>query len=198
MTLALCAAPLSQAQDPATEQRLNELSGRIENLQEVIDAQRKQITELSRQLNELREKQNRPTPNYAVHDDLKRVAEFAEKVDKNRVEDNRKIHVELERLAKILSQPPPPPVNPPRPRITTPPPEDKDDPADKPTKASDKQDYLEHTVKKGDSLDAIVQAYRDQLKIKLTRAMVLKANPGLTPEKIIVGHKIKIPVPAAP
>lgn len=190
---------MGRAQDAAIEQRFNELSGRIDSLREEIDAQRRQISELNRQLGEAREKLNRPTPNYAVHDDLKRVADAVEKMDKARIDDNRKIHAELERLVRIINTPPPVVAPPPRPRPTA---STVDEPADKPSKSAEKhadkpQDYFEYEVKSGDTLDGIVQAYRQQLKIKLTRAQVLKANPGLTPEKIIAGRKIRIPAPAA-
>jgi LysM repeat protein len=49
-------------------------------------------------------------------------------------------------------------------------------------------------IQKNDSLDAIVQAYKEK-NIKVTVAGILKANPGLIPEKMRVGQKIFIPAP---
>lgn len=49
-------------------------------------------------------------------------------------------------------------------------------------------------MKKGDTLSTIVQAYRDN-NIKVTMDQILKANPGLKPERMRVGQKIFIPAP---
>ena len=53
-----------------------------------------------------------------------------------------------------------------------------------------------YTIKEGDRLSDIVKAYRAQ-GVKVTTAQVLKANPGLDPNKLYVGKKIFIPDPAA-
>jgi LysM repeat protein len=50
----------------------------------------------------------------------------------------------------------------------------------------------EYTVQSGDTLSAIVQAYRDQ-GVKVTVDDVLKANPSLKPSSMRVGQKIFIP-----
>ncbi|MCD6340109.1 MAG: LysM peptidoglycan-binding domain-containing protein [Verrucomicrobia bacterium] len=52
----------------------------------------------------------------------------------------------------------------------------------------------EYTVKPGDTLSAIVQAYRRE-KINVTIDAVLKANPGLDPRRLLPGQKIFIPDP---
>ena len=49
-------------------------------------------------------------------------------------------------------------------------------------------------IKPGDTLDAIVQAYKEK-NIKVTVAQILKANPGLKPERLLIGQKIYIPAP---
>jgi LysM repeat protein len=54
--------------------------------------------------------------------------------------------------------------------------------------------HFEYTVQAGDTLAAIVKAYRDK-SIKITLSQVLAANPGLKPENMRVGQKIVIPAP---
>ena len=49
-------------------------------------------------------------------------------------------------------------------------------------------------IQSGDTLSAIVQAYKEK-NIKVTVAQILKANPGLKAERLIVGTKIFIPAP---
>jgi hypothetical protein len=54
MTLALCSAPGVRAQDAATQERLDKLSGRIEDLTAAQEALRKQVAELSKELESVR------------------------------------------------------------------------------------------------------------------------------------------------
>ena len=53
---------------------------------------------------------------------------------------------------------------------------------------------FEHAVASGDTLSTIAQAYKEK-GIKVTVDQILKANPGLVPEKMKVGQKIFIPAP---
>jgi LysM repeat protein len=62
------------------------------------------------------------------------------------------------------------------------------------SKATTPDKGFEYEVKKDDTLSLIVKAYRDN-NIKITMDQVLKANPGLKPEKMRVGQKIFIPAP---
>ena len=62
-------------QDAATEERLNQLSGKIEDLIAGQEAQRKRIAELSKEIESLRDQQTKPNTTYAGHEDLKRLAD---------------------------------------------------------------------------------------------------------------------------
>ena len=54
VTLALCAAPTVRAQDAATQERLDKLTGRIEDLTAAQEALKKQVNELTRELESVR------------------------------------------------------------------------------------------------------------------------------------------------
>jgi LysM repeat protein len=185
VTLALCAAPAVRAQDAATQERLDKLSGRIEDLTAAQDALRKQMNELSKELESVREQSGKPNTSYARQEDLKGLVESIEKVDRKRMDDADKIHSELLKLRNLLEKS----LTPPKPKPAS---VQKDEPAsDKP--AGDKKAFP-YVIQSGDTLSAIVQAYKEK-NIKVTAAQILKANPGLKAERLIVGTKIYIPAP---
>src|SRR4051794_37794230 len=184
LALLLCGNSKVRAQDAATEERFNQLSGKIEDLIAGQDAQRKQLAELRKEIESLREQASKPTGNFAAQEDLKRVADAVKEVDRKRLEDYEKIRTTIKDLGKTLAAP-----SPTRSR--------KNDAADSndPPKASkqpsrEKSDKgFEHTVKTGDTLSGIVAAYREQ-NIKVSKEQIMAANPGLVPEKMKVGQKI--------
>ena len=186
VTLALCSAPGVRAQDAATQERLDKLTGQIENLTEANEALRKQIRELARDLETVREQSSKPNTSYARHEDLSRLAKNIEEVDRKRIEDAEKVRTELVKLRKALEMP----ISPSKKSSATAP---KDTAATSTTSAIPDKGF-EYVVKSGDTLDAIVQAYRDK-NVKVTTAQVLKANPGLKAERLRVGQKLFIPAP---
>ena len=183
---ALYAAPPVRAQDAATEERLNKLAGQIEDIKATQDVFGKRIEMLSKDIENLRSALDKPTGNYAAQDDLKHLADAVKEVDRKRLEDYDKIRTELLKLGKTLAAPP---------QATK-----KLPPAAPGETATEKPDVpdkgFEQVVKPGDTLSAIVQAYRDK-NIKITMEQVLKANPGLKPEKLHPGQKIFIPAPTS-
>jgi len=153
------------------------------------ETQRKRISELSKEIDGLREQMGKPSGNYAEKDDLKRLGEAIKEVDKKRLEDYDKIRTDLLKLSNTLKSTagtgkPPKGKEPP---VSETPGAEKATPADKGT-------FEPYVVQSGDTLDAIVQAYKAK-NIKITVAQILKANPGLVPEKLHVGQKIVIPAP---
>ena len=197
IALALCATPIGRAQDAATEERLKQLGGKVEDLLAGQDVLRKRLEELAGQLETLREQQNRPAPNYAGQEDLKRLAKAIEEVDGKRLEDNRKIRDELLRLIEAVKAAP---VAPPKrtrgnsnssgSRRNNPPPSDV--PADDKGGGTERGSY--YTVAQGDTISAIVVACREK-HVLVTEKQILKANPGVKPENLRVGMKLFIPVP---
>ena len=184
-TLALCAAPAVHAQDAATQERLDKLAGRIDDLTSAQADLRKQMSDLSRELESVREQSTKPNASYAHHEDLKPLAEAIKEVDRKRMDDAEKIHTELLRLRKALETPLPTPKT--KPASTT-----RDKPV--PDKPAGDEKVFQYTVQSGDTLSAIVQAFKEK-NVKVTAAQILKANPGLKAERLIVGTKIFIPVP---
>jgi LysM repeat protein len=183
VTLALCSAPIVRAQDAATQQRLDELSGRIENLIAAQDALTKQVNELRRELNSVHELASKPTGNWASPEDLKRVAKGIEDVDRKRIADSELVQKQLEKIRQALDRPIP------QPKKTASVPVKE---SSVPEKATTPREGVEHVIKPGETLSAIVQACREQ-KIKVTQKQILDANPGLKPDLLIPGKKIFIP-----
>lgn len=183
--LVLWAAPASRAQDAAAQERMNKMSGQIDDLIAGQKAIREQTAALAKELASLRDEQTKPNSSYASQEELRRLAESIKEVDRKRLEDAEKIHAELLKLRQALIAPPPSTK-----RIPSAP--APDSPVPDKTATTDKG--FEYVIKDGDSLSLIVQAYREK-NIKVTIDQILKANPGLVPEKLKVRQKIFIPAP---
>ena len=104
-------------------------------------------------------------------------------VDKKRQADNEKVVDELEKLRKALVGGG---SSGGRKTSVTP-------PADTPKTTFDPTaPHMEHKVQSGETVDAIVAAYRAK-GVKVTLQQVLAANPGLKPETLKAGQTIIIP-----
>ena len=101
------------------------------------------------------------------------------------MDDAEKVRSELLKLRKVLEAP----LSQPKQKTVSPP---KEKPA--PEQPAGDEKVFPYVVQSGDTLDAIVLAYREK-NIKVTVAQILKANPGLKPERLKVGQKIYIPAP---
>jgi len=185
VTLALCSCPAGRAQDAATQERLDKLSGRIEDMTAAQETLKKQVNELAKELESMREQSAKPNASYARSEDLNQMAEKIKEVDRKRMDDAEKIRTELLKLRKVLEMPVASQKKPP---VSTP----KDPPVTPASTTSDKG--YEYVIKSGDTLDAVALAYREK-NIKVTVAQILSANPGLKAERLIVGKKIFIPAP---
>ncbi len=176
-------APVGRAQDAATEERLNKLSGQIEDLIAGQNAQRKHLEALAKEIESVREQAGKPQGNYASAEDVKRLAEALKDVDRKRLEDYEKIRKEILNLGNAFKPP-----TPTKKKSTA-----SEDKAGSET-ATVPDKGFEYVIQKGDTLSIIVQAYREK-NIKVTTDQILKANPGLKPERMRVGQKIFIPAP---
>ncbi len=179
-----CALLSASGQDAATEERLNKLAGQIENLIEAQRVQQKNLEALAREIESLREQANKPTASYATSEDLKRIAENIKEVDRKRIEDAEKTSAQLSKLGQKLSTPVPPPKH------SSSGSNQGSAVAEKP--ATEKG--YPYTIRSGDTLSLIVQAYREK-NIKITTDQILKANPGLKADRLKPGKEIWIPSP---
>jgi len=184
--LFLCGIPKLHADDAATEERLNQLTGKIEDLIASQEAQRKQLAELRREIDSLREQASKPTGNFAAQEDLKRVADAVKEVDRKRLDDYEKIRTTIKDLGKTLVASSP--SSSPR-KVKS-----DSEPAEAPkaSKQASSDKGFEHIVKAGDTLSGIIAAYREQ-NVKVNKEQIMAANPGLVPEKMRLGQKIWIP-----
>jgi len=185
IALALCAIPSARGQDAATEERLNKLSGQIEDLIAGQKAQQKHLADLAKEIENVREQSAKPSGNYASQEDLRHLAEAVKEIDRKRLDDNEKIRAELLKLGKSLQSPP---STPKKSASATP----KEAPADKPDKPAAPEKGIEYVIQPGDTLSAVVKACKEK-NIKVTVDQIVKANPGLKPENLKPGQKIFIP-----
>lgn len=145
--MAVCGGAPVRAQDAALQQRLNELSGRMETLIEALEVQRKQISTVTRQVDQLREEVNKPQAEAASPEDVRRIADAVREVDRKRLDDYEKIRGELRKLADAVEA------------FVKHPPVARAAPAEKPKPQIPEKGY-EYEVQPGDTLSVIIQAYR--------------------------------------
>jgi LysM repeat protein len=178
-------ASLARAQDAATQQQIDQINGRIQDLIDAQAAQGKRLDALEKSVSDLQDKLNQPAAanNSASADDLKKLAEQVSDLAKKQQDDNDLIVKELEKLGKGGSIPT---TSHKAPSIST----DNSTPT-----ASGPQKGYYYTIQEKDTLSAIAKAYSAELKVKLTADQILAANPGLNPNNLIVGKKIFIPQP---
>jgi nucleoid-associated protein YgaU len=186
VALALCNAPAIRAEDAATEERLNKLAGRIDDLVAGQESLRNRIQALEREIEAVREQASKPTGNYASQEELKRLADAVKDVDQKRIKDAEQVQAQFVKLSKVVATPPS--------ATKKAAPSSSSERASNETSSAPEKGFGEYTIQKGDTLSLIVQAYRDK-NIKLTSDQIVKANPGLVAEKLKVGQKIWIPAP---
>jgi TolA-binding protein len=186
------AVSLAPAQESATQQQLDKISGQIQDLLEAQSRQNVRIQEMERKLAELTEKVNAPVVNEsASREDLRKLAEKMQEMDRKRQEDRDLMLQQIEKLAKVAAATPPP-------AAVHHPVRNDDPPADKdnaPKDATPQKGY-EYEVQEGDNLGLILKAYHAK-GVKVTKRQIIDANPKINPDVLIPGKKIFIPDAAA-
>ena len=173
------------------EEKIKRLSSDVETLLADNASLRKKISDLSDEVARLRQDQNKPGADAAlsaVRDDMRKLAEKIQEVDKKRIDDSKTVSEELSRIEKGLrgvastvSRPTPKPTKP------------ENEPA------APSGPVGEYEVKAGDSLLKIMTManarFKDEGRKSITLKQIQDANPGLNPDKLRAGQKIYIPIP---
>ena len=181
--LVLCASHQVRAQDAATEERLNKLSGQIEDLLAAKAEQDKRMNALAKEMENLREQMSKPSGNYASQEEVRRLTEKMQELDKNREHDKEIILKEIGKLGKVVASPTPPAK-----KSTA----AADTPAASTEAKATPEKGFEYTIQQDDTLSRIVAGCKEK-NVKVTVDQILKANPGLKPERLKPGQKIFIP-----
>lgn len=170
---------------PEVQERLQRLDGLVEDLLAAQAALQKNLAALRDELQAVREESRRAGDRlgerFVAHEDLRKLAEALREVDRKREEDKRLILEEIKKLAHTPAPPPPREATRPAPREGTASP------------AGPQKGYT-YKIKTGDTLSAIAQAYA-QSGVKVTVEDILRANPGLKPNRLPVDREIFIPDP---
>ena len=178
-----------RADDAAVEERLNKLSGQIEDLLAAAAKQDKRFSALEKDLEIVREQAAMRGGNYASQEELSKLAMKLQEIDQKRVADNERIVKEIEKLGKAPASGTGGGRKPPK---TSPP---VDDPPKGGSNAGGgAEPGFYHVIAPGDTLSTIAQAYREK-GVKVTSEQILKANDGLKEKNLKVGQRIFVPSP---
>jgi LysM repeat protein len=177
----------ARAQDAATQQQLDKLSGQIQDILTTQETQNKRLDALEKQVSDLGDKLNQPAAagDNASTDDLKKLAAQVQEIDKKRQADNELILKQIEKLGKAGGSAGH------KSSAASSSPTDDSMPA-----AGGTQKGYDYVIAANDTISAIAKAYRAQ-GVKVTSAQIMAANPGLNANSLIVGKKIFIPDPNA-
>jgi LysM repeat protein len=176
-------AGVGRAQSSATQQQIDVIMGKLQDLTDAQTAQAKRLESLERELKDLTDKVNNPpVADNATRDDLRKLAEKVQEIDRKRQEDKELILENIKQLAKVSADTGSTPKH-----TTT-----KRDKPDSDTAPAVPEKGYEYVVQKGDTLGIIVKAYREQ-GVKVTRSQIIAANPKINPDVLIPGKKLFIP-----
>ncbi len=178
------AAAAAAARAEREEERYKRLNSAVEDLLAAQTEQQRRIAALTREVESLREQASKPTGNYASQEDLRKLAEKLQEIDKKREADKDLILEKIEQLGKSITGPTggkgkKPPAVP---------------KGDTGSSGASAEKGFEHIIASGDTLSTIAQAFREK-GIKVTADQILKANPKLDATKLRVGQKIWVPAP---
>jgi LysM repeat protein len=182
----LFAAGVLRAQDSGTQQQIDQINGRLQDLIDAQALQAKRLDALEKEIGDLRDKSGGTG---VSPEDLQKLADQVQEIDKKRQEDRELILKEIAKLGKVSI---PSSGRRSTPNVTT---NTTTTAVGSSPPAGGKENGYEYKVAAGDTLMIIAKAYRDQ-GIKVTAEQILKANPGLDPKSLKVGQKIFIPAPA--
>lgn len=196
-------APLLPAQESSEaiaarqlmQENMKALNARIEDLEASNHSLRARVDDLRRELQQLREETRKLADQSNVQDQIRRLADSIKDVDTKRRSDNERVLAELAKLAKQIADTPvapPPIVRPSPPPSSNPGNAHSSEPR---TAANIPEKGIEYVIKSGDTLSGIVTACRSK-ELKVTQKMLREANPDVNWDRLKVGQKVFIPLPA--
>jgi LysM repeat protein len=180
------AAPETKA---APSSELKEIYERLNSDIEVLAAAnvslQKRVAALAEELKAVRDEQSRAgSAAGSSQEDLRRLAEKIQEVDRKREADRELILGEIEKIRKSIAalaaaapdHAPAPPIIP----------------------SGSKEKSIPYTVRKGDTLSAILNDYNTELKSKGMKTVTIKqveeANPGINIRKLKAGQSLLLPL----
>ena len=183
--------PRNTVQSRYFEEQFRQLRGEIEGIKEAYDLQLRKAVTLEAEVNQLRTAnetfKRELALKFASNKDIDELAKKLTELDENRRNDldvtNKQIDKILEIVKKLT-------VTPVQPRNIS---EESDPPP-----ANFK--FRQHVVQAGEFLSTILEAYNkafkdEGLKGRVTQSQILKANPGLKANRLLIGQKLRIPLP---
>ncbi len=206
MVLSAGLAGSAWAADPTVTADIEQLKADVERLMATNLEQQKRITELTRQLQTVREEANRQKSDPAVgtlSEQVRKLSDKIEEVDRKRIGDAGVVKDQFEKLATLIKSTPAPSSSPVRHTeggSARNEPSDGDGPKPRPRPPANIPDKgYEYVVQSNDTVSGIIGLYNTEFKKQgkkgVSLQQVLDANPGLRPEKLKVGQKIFIPMP---
>ena len=183
--------PDKTAQGRYFEEQFRQLRGEIEGIKEAYDLQLRKAVMLEAEVKRLRtanESFKRDLAlKFASNKDIDELAKKLMELDKNRRNDVAVTNQQIDAILKIVTKPAATPIQPRNPGggDVPPPPNIK---------------FREHVVQAGEFLSTIQEAYNkafkdEGLKGRITQSQILKANPGLKANHLLIGQKLRIPLP---
>ncbi len=191
-------AARAAADREAAEERYRQMSSDIQSLLTAQEVQQKRLSALADELKRVKEEHSTfAGRSFATREELREVIEKIQELDRKREADKKLIIEEMDKLGKLLQNPPPR-------RAEKPEKPDKPEPGAGagPTKATatGAEHAYAHEVQKGEYLSLILAAYNAKFKEQGKKTISLKqvqdANPDINLDKIVPGQKVLIPEPA--
>ncbi len=169
-------------------EQFRRLRGEIEELKGAHALQQEQSDKLKKKIKFLTDENlklnRRLAGNFATANEVKALQVALKELDANRLKDLAIVQKALADLGKLIqkvAQQKAAPVEP------------------NPPAVAKNFKFNTHKVEPGEFLGTIIIAYNRAYKEEglgtVTQSQVLKANPGLNPNRLLVGQKIKIPLP---
>jgi LysM repeat protein len=175
----------------AADERYKRLAADLQAVQSDNEAMHAKITAMEQEIQTLRDTQAHAGDNSGIQDQLKKLAETIQEVDKKRLADKDAISEEIRKSIGELEKSvggASPPAHVPGPKPV---------PTQDNSPSSDKG--YSYTIKDGDTLGEIVRAYNKDYKSKGVKTITIKqakeANPEVDWNRLKVGQKIVIPRP---